>query len=264
MVVGVIGIGKIGLALINSFLRSLKKEEIIASDKSKERCRLAEELGISVYENNSHIAKKADIVWIAVKPQEAVDVLEEISPFITEKKIIVSVIAGLKISKIISVLKKNAKVIRVMPNLPLLVNEGAIAVCKGTEASEEDINQVVSLLSTMGKVIIVEENKMDAITGLSGSGPAYVSLFIEAMVEAGVRLGLKREDALILSAQTVMGTAKMVLLGKHPAILREEVTSPAGTTAEGMFVLERWGVRAAVMEAIYTAYEKSKRLGDEG
>lgn len=262
MIVGVIGIGRIGLALIQCFLKSLKKEEIIASDKSKERRRLAEDLGILSYEENSRIAKEADIIWLVVKPQEAIDVLEEISPFLTEKKLVVSVIAGLRISKIMSVLKKNTKVIRVMPNLPLLVNEGAFAVCKGAGVSEEDLLRVIYLLNEMGKVIVVEEDKMDAITGLSGSGPAYVSLFIEAMTEAGVRLGLRREDALMLSAQTVLGTAKMILLGKHPAILREEVTSPAGTTAEGMFILEHRGVKAAIMEAIHAAYERSKKLSD--
>lgn len=260
MIVGIIGIGKIGLALLQSFLKSLKKDEIIASDTSEERRCLAEELGISVYETNSSLAKKADMIWLAVKPQEVTGVLEEIGPFVTEEKLIVSVVAGLKISKIVSILRKNAKVVRVMPNVPLLINEGAIAVCKGAWVSEEDMKLIMSLLNPLGKVIIVEENKMDVITGLSGSGPAYVSLFIEAMVEAGVRLGLKREEALMLSAQTVLGTAKMVLLGKHPAILREEVTSPAGTTAEGLFILEQRGVRAAVMEAIQAAYERSKSL----
>lgn len=262
MVVGVIGIGRIGLALLQSFLKNLNKEHIIATDKSRERRSLAEELGVLVCETNSQLAEQADTIWLAVKPKEVLEVLNEIRPCVTEDKVIVSVVAGLKTARITSVLNKKTKVVRVMPNLPLLVNEGAIAVCKGVGISEEDLRKIISLLNPLGKVLVVDEDKMDAVTGLSGSGPAYVSLFVEAMVEAGVRLGLTREEAVALSAQTVLGTAKMILLGKHPAILREEVTSPAGTTAEGLFVLEQRGVRAAIMEAVQRACERSKRLSN--
>ncbi len=258
-----IGIGKMGLAILKGLLEVLSREEVLACDVLEERRRLAGELGVRAFPDGRDLVGESDLLILAVKPKEAPGVLRDLSALLDDSKVILSIVAGLGTSKISQLLDHRGRILRMMPNLLLSVREGAMALCAGPRARRDDVEEVRRLFSSLGEVIEVPEELMDAVTGLSGSGPAFFSLFIEAMTEAGVRLGLRREDALRLSAQTALGTAKMVLQGKHPSLLREEVTSPAGTTAEGLSVLEAEGVRGAIIEAIWASARRARELSNE-
>lgn len=262
MRVGLIGIGKMGFAILGGLLEVLPTEDVLACDISQERRRLAEELGVRVFSDGRDLVREVDLLVLAVKPKEAPGVLRDLSVLLDDSRAVLSIVAGLGTPKISQLLGNRGRILRMMPNLPLSVREGAMALCVGPRARRDDVEEVKRLFSSLGEVIEIPEELMDAVTGLSGSGPAFFSLFIEAMTEAGVRLGLRREDALRLSAQTALGTAKMILQGKHPSLLREEVTSPAGTTAEGLSVLEAEGVRGAINEAIWASARRARELSD--
>jgi pyrroline-5-carboxylate reductase len=207
------------------------------------------------------IAEACRIIFLAVKPQDMGVVLKELEPVIGEEHVVVSIAAGVPIVRIESGLGGRPGVIRVMPNTPCLVGEGAMALSCG-RVSEEDLNMVVEWLKGLGIVRVVPENLLDAVTGLSGSGPAYVYLLIEALSDGGLLCGMQRGMATELAVQTVLGAAKLVKeLGEHPALLREKVASPGGTAAAGLFELEAGGVRASVMRAVRAATERSKELG---
>jgi len=263
--IGFIGAGMMAEALLKGMLREkvAANEDIIVSDVIPERLvSLQETYGIAVGRDNRETAAAAGTVFLSVKPQVMEKVLLEISPVITPDKLVVSIAAGITTEYLESYLRKNARVVRLMPNTPCLVEEGITALCLGQNAGEAEVEEVKLLIGPMGKIIWTEEKLMDAVTGLSGSGPAFVFLLIEAMADGGVLAGFSRDTAVLLAAQTCLGAAKMVLeLDEHPGRLRDMVTSPGGTAIAGIHALEESGVRAALMNAVMTATRRSQELG---
>lgn len=247
-------------AIISGILKNgiNEAENIVAYDVSDERIKYMEEkYNIAFLSSEKEILKEAEYVFIAVKPQ--------VFPFISESRIghnyqgtIISIMAGIDSIN----LKKafpEAEIVRTMPNIPATVGEGITGVCYSMDISDKRIENVISILESIGKVLILEEKNIDALTGLSGSGPAFVFQFAEAMSDAGVYCGLSRSDSYLLAAQTIFGSAKMMMeTGKHPGELKDWVTSPGGTTIEGIKELEKYGFKNAVMEAVISSYKKSK------
>ena len=235
--IGFIGCGKMGEALCKSMVNSRLSEasRIIASDVLAERCKLlSQEIGIQTTQNNKDVASFADIIILAVKPQMVNEILADLKNSITQRHLVVSIAAGIPIQCIESRLQSGVRVIRVMPNTPCLVGLSATAFALGLHATQKDGQLVSTIFNSVGKVFHMDEKYLDAVTGLSGSGPAYVYMFIEALSDGGVKMGLPRDIATILAAQTVLGAAKMLLeTGQHPAQLKDAVTSPGGTTIEG-------------------------------
>ncbi len=214
-----------------------------------------------VAENLIDAVTGADIVLVAVKPLVVPAVLSEIAVSLTANHLIISIAAGVLIATMESMIGPNIPVIRAMPNTPSLVGEGATAIAGGTHTNSEHIAQAAFLFSAVGRTVIVEERLMDAVTGLSGSGPAYVYMMIEALMDGGVKAGLTRDTARLLAAQTVYGAAKMVLdSDEHPAQLKDNVTTPGGTTIQALAVLERAGFRTAIIDAIEAATARSNEL----
>ena len=215
-----------------------------------------------VQKGNVEAAREADIVILSVKPQVIERVLVEITSVVDDRKLVISIAAGIVISRIEKALKDGAHVVRVMPNTPALVLAGAAAIAGGKNATSNDLALAQSIFNSVGRAVIVEEKLMDAVTGLSGSGPAYVFMIIDALSDAGVKAGLPRQLALELAAQTVYGAAKMVLETKeHPGKLRDMVTSPGGTTIEGLHALEKGKLRATLINAVEAATARSRELG---
>ena len=258
-----IGGGAICEALLKGILdkKMLTPEQISVSDVNPERTRLlSEEFGVGV-STAVAAAEFADILFLTVKPHIVAPVLQEIGRQIAESVLIVSVAAGVKISTIEALLP-GRRVIRVMPNTPVAVGAGMSAITKGKYATESDVELVNCLFSAVGRAVVVDEPMMDAVTGMSGSGPGYVFVLIDALTDAGVRVGLARDTALLLAAQTFLGAAKMVLeTGKHPSALRDMVTSPGGSTIAGIQVLEDNAVRSALIKAVVAATERSREMG---
>lgn len=261
--IGFIGIGKMGAALIEGLQakKVVTAAQIIACDADPQACSRAErELGVKVAADNKQVAQDAPAVVLAVKPNVVADVLDEIAEPLGAK-LLISIAAGIPTAAIEARLGESARVIRVMPNTPCQVGEAAACFALGKQAQEEDAELVQSLFGAVGVCLRVEEKLMDAVTGLSGSGPAYVALIIEALSDGGVKMGLPRDVATQLAAQTVLGTGKMILeQGIHPGQLKDQVTSPGGTTVEGLHVLERAGVRGAFVAAVEAATNKSRLL----
>ena len=263
--IGVIGGGKIGSALIRGILKAglVHKDQIIASaPRDSVRQSLAKESGIRVTSGNVEVTEFADTVILTVKPQIIDSVLQEISRKIGVKKLLISVAAGVPLARIEGYLPKGSRVVRVMTNTPCVVGVAASAYARGSHATKEDLDRVERILKSVGIALQLEERYLDAVTGLSGSGPAYVFLFIESLADGGVRAGLSREGALQLALQTVYGSAKLAWeSGKHLAQLRDEITSPRGTTIAGLYALEKGGFRGTVMEAVLKATERSQAMG---
>lgn len=266
---GFIGAGAMAEAILQGVLTAdlLPAESIVAYDIRQEHVQqLAERWGIVAAETIEEAAR-AEIVLFAVKPQHLHDVLADIAPAIGEGQCIVSIAAGISIAAIEQRVGTAVPVVRVMPNTPCLVGEGAIAVARGSAATDEHEAAVVRLFGAVGEVVVVPEEQIDIVTGLSGSGPAYVCMVIEAMADGAVAAGMARDLALRLATQTVLGTGRLVReglqMGEHPAVLRERVTSPAGTTARGLGVLEEKSVRAAFSQAVQAAVQRAKELGEE-
>jgi pyrroline-5-carboxylate reductase len=260
---GFIGAGKMATAIIRGMLRNgTSIEAIVASDPNPStRAALVGETGIATFDSNAEVVKNSDVIVLAVKPQMMAAVLLELRPLITPEHLVVSVAAGVSLATMANALGSDRRLVRAMPNTPSLVGEGAAAYCLGCAARDGDEAIVASCLMAIGKAFRVPESQLDAVTGLSGSGPAFVYVMIEALADGGVRAGLPREIAQTLAAQTVLGSAKMVLeTGQHPGYLKDQVTSPAGTTIAGLHALERGGVRAALMDAVEAAYERSVEL----
>lgn len=264
---GFIGVGNMGEALIRGMINSgiVSTTNVFASDIDTVKLeRLRDELGIKILQSNCDLVSNSDIILLVVKPNVIKSVLQEISPILTKPKWCIAIVAGVNIATIEAILPPGSPVVRVMPNTPAMVSEGMTAISPGKNASDEHIQKTKQMLQSVGKVIIVQEKLMDAVTALSGSGPAFVFLVIESLTDAGVQLGLSRADAAIMAAQTVLGAAKMAVgTGEHPAVLKNKVTSPAGTTAAGLYKLEKNGVRAAFIEAVVAATERSKELSSE-
>ena len=264
--IGFIGGGNMAEALIKGLLAGdMPAEKIMASEPSDSRREhLAEAYGIGLAENNLDLMVKCDIIVLAIKPQIVVEVLEEVAGAYSEDKLIVSILAGVKSATIEKFFQGAPRVVRVMPNTPALVGEAASTICRGHHASQQDLTVVRQLFETVGKVQLIDERQMDAATGLSGSGPAYIYTVIEALADGGVREGLRRDVAHALAVQTVVGAALMVReTGEHPAILRDQVCSPGGTAITGVSTLERKGLRTTLMEAVSAAAARSRELGGD-
>jgi pyrroline-5-carboxylate reductase len=263
--IGVIGGGKMGEVIIGGIVsRKLAfAGDITVADKVKERLQeLKDTYGVAITGNNSKAAKLADVVILAVKPQDMGSVLHELNPAIDGNKLIVSIAAGIPTGFIEGCLRGDARVIRAMPNTPAMIGEGAAALTCGRNASKKDLDLACFIFDALGITVVVKEELMDAVTGLSGSGPAYGFIIIEALTDAGVRMGLNRDIALKLAAQTMLGAAKLCLHGeKHPAELKDMVTSPGGTTIAGLKALEDGRIRAIIMAAVEAATLRSKELG---
>ena len=259
---GIIGCGNMGGAMLRQMLKAglFTPEEVIVSDKNPSlRAQLKSELGVNVTYRNEEAAA-ATTLLLAVKPQFVREVGAEIAGAVNPSALIISIVAGYDLAMLHALLQSDAAhIIRVMPNTPAMVGEGVLAACRGEYVADEEWKLGMKLLSCMGMAEEVTENLMDAVTGLSGSSPAFVFLFLEALADAGVRGGLPRATAQRFAAQTLLGSAKLALeTGKHPGELKDMVTSPAGTTIEGVAALERNAFRSAVMEAVEAAIQKSK------
>ena len=263
MKLGVIGAGNMGSAIIKGYLASgAEPRSVMVCGHHPERLeKMSEELGIVVMESAVKLTEASDVILVAVKPKDTAGVLEEIDPAFTPEKILVSIAAGKTIKDLSSACPSATKIIRVMPNTPAQVGSGMSALSRSEGVTDEDYRMTETIFKGIGLAEEVPEGLMDAVTGLSGSGPAFVYMFIEALADGGVLCGLPREKALALAAQTVYGSARMVLeTGNHPAALKDAVCSPGGTTIEGVRELEAGSFRSIVIEAVTAACEKSKAL----
>ena len=265
LTIGFLGAGKMATALAKGFVQAglVSPEQIIASDVNESSAAsFAREVGAKTTAFNPDVVKFATVVIVAVKPDQVGELISEIREHLTERHLLISIAAGVTLAQLESCLETGARLVRVMPNTPALVGESASAFATGKAASAGDAELTHKLLSSVGIAFHVKESLLDAVTGLSGSGPAYGYLFIEALSDGGVAAGLPRDIATRLAAQTVLGAASMVLkTGLHPGALKDMVTSPGGTTIEGVHELEKGGLRGTVMNAVRAAAEKSKRLG---
>jgi pyrroline-5-carboxylate reductase len=265
---GFIGAGKMATALAAGFVRGgiLPEQQMLASDAIETaRTEFARQTRIRTTASNSEVIKFARVVLLAVKPGQVREVLAECKKDFTADHLLISIAAGVSLASLEQALPAGVRVIRVMPNTPALVGASASAFALGQSARREDGELVQKLLGTVGLALELKETMLDAVTGLSGSGPAYAYLMIEALSDGGVAAGLPRDVATKLAAQTVFGAGKMVLeTGQHPGVLKDMVASPGGTTIEGLCELEKGGLRGTVMSAVRAAAEKSRKLGQGG
>lgn len=264
LTIGFLGAGKMAAALGGGFVRAklIAPEDLIASDVSEPaRAAFAEVTGARTTGWNPEVALAANVLVLAVKPDQASAVLAEIRKSFTPRHLLLSIAAGLTLARLEGTLGEGARVIRVMPNTPAMVGASASAFAAGRSALPEDAELAQRLLSAVGFACQVKEPLLDAVTGLSGSGPAYAYQFIEALSDGGVAMGLPRDIATRLAAQTLLGAARMVLeTGLHPAALKDQVTSPGGTTIEALHALEKGGLRAAVMDAVRASATKARLM----
>lgn len=265
LTIGFLGAGKMATALAKGFVSAdlVTRAQIRGSDPIfAARTAFAKETGGKTTASNLDVAKFANVLIVAVKPGQVGELLEEIRPALTPRHLIISIAAGVPIAKLENGMSDGARVIRVMPNTPALVGASATAYALGKSATAADAILAQRLFSAVGIAFQVKESLLDAVTGLSGSGPAYVYLIIEALSDGGVASGLPRDIATKLAAQTVFGSARMVLeTGQHPGSLKDMVTSPGGTTIEGLHELEKGKVRGVLINAVRAATEKSRKLG---
>ncbi len=262
--IAIIGGGKMGSIIAQGLIscKLVSQKDITVTDIDAARLQaIRSELGLQASGENKATVKNADIIILAVKPQNMAQTLKEIAPAVNKAKIVISIAAGITTGFVEGYLTKGARVIRVMPNTPALASAGATAVTKGTNASAADIKLARAIFDAVGITVEVDEKLMDAVTGLSGSGPAYCFVMLEALSDAGVQMGLPRDLALKLAAQTMLGSAKLCLEGNlHPAQLKDMVTSPAGTTAAGLQALEKGKIRATLIAAVEAATKRSREL----
>ncbi|MDD1747682.1 MAG: pyrroline-5-carboxylate reductase [Methanomassiliicoccales archaeon] len=267
MRIGFIGAGNMAEALMKGIVSAgiATKDEVITGEVIKERRDyISRTLSVKATNDNVEVARFAHVLLLAVKPQQMGTVLEELKPYLSPEHLVISIAAGIKITYIESRLNAGVRVVRVMPNQPCLVGASASAFALGKFAKAEDRDLVLRVLQSVGMALPVDEKLLDAVTGLSGSGPAFVYLVIESMADGGVLSGLPRDVAVKLAAQTVFGAAKTVLdTGIHPAAGKDMVASPAGTTIEGLRVLEEAGVRGAFIDAVEAATKRSTELGEK-
>lgn len=265
--ISIIGSGAIGEALLSGIISSgaYPLNSVFSSDISPDRAKLiGERYGIETSTDNSKIVSSADIVILAVKPNLINDVALEVSKHIKKDTVVISVAAGVSVQQLTKRLPKSTKIFRVMPNMPMLVKEGMSVLVPGHDISGDDLAVVEEIFSSVGTTLVVEEYMIDAVTAVSGSGPAYVLLLIEALADAGVRMGLPREIALKLASQTARGSAFLQqMTGEHPARLKDRITSPGGTTIAGLHVLEKGGFRGIISAAVEAATKRSIELRNE-
>jgi len=258
-----IGGGNMAEAIIKGLIKQNSGVQIMVAEIALERRVYLNDTysGIKVVENAAEAASFGEIVILAIKPQQSTSVLSTLEKNLHPDQLIVSIMAGIRTQNIEEALESGTRVVRVMPNTPALVGAGATAICSGRKTTTADLDRVETIFAQIGQVVRVEEKQMDAVTGLSGSGPAFVCMFIEALTDAGVKNGLPRAVAAQLAVQTVLGTAKLVHeSGDHPALLRDKVTSPGGTTIAGMHALEVGAFKGTVMNAVDVATHRSKEL----
>jgi pyrroline-5-carboxylate reductase len=265
LTIGFLGAGKMATALAKGVIRAglVSAKQVMASDPSAAaRAAFGRETGAKTTPANGAVVKFAEVLVLAVKPDQVAGVLADIRAHFTGKHLLISIAAGVPLARLEAGLGSGARLIRVMPNTPALVGASAAAFALGKSARPEDGELAQKLFSAVGVSFQVKEPLLDAVTGLSGSGPAYVYLFIEGLSDGGVAAGLPRDVATRLAAQTVLGSAKMVLeTGLHPGALKDMVTSPGGTTIEGVHELEKGRLRGTLISAVRAATEKSRKLG---
>ncbi len=261
--IGFVGAGNMAEALIRGLLRGGEGERVAASTPRAERIdELRARYGIEGTTDNVALAARSDIVVLCVKPQIMRKVLEELAPNLRPDTLVISVAAGVPIAAIEALLPPGVRVIRAMPNMPALVDAGATAISRGGHASEADLALAKRIFDSVGITVVLDEQLLDAVTGLSGSGPAYIFLVLEALADAGVKVGLSRRTAQTLAAQTVLGSAKLLLeTGEHPGQLKDRVTSPGGTAIAGLHTLEAGGLRTTLIDAVEAATRRSHELG---
>lgn len=260
--IGWIGCGNMGGAILRGALESgvIARENAVVYDSKEDRMENAVGWGAVLAESCADVCARSDLVLLAVKPQQAAEVLTQCGAAL-EGKGLISIVAGISAERLRSMMQGSPRILRVMPNTPAMVFEGAFALCSDNDLSPEEMDAAEELFRAIGVVEKVPEYMIDAVCGLSGGGPAYVAMFIEAMADGGVKQGLPRAAAYRLAAQTCLGTAKMILdMGIHPGQLKDMVTSPGGTTIEGCEVLEKGGMRGAVIACVNAAAEKSRKL----
>jgi pyrroline-5-carboxylate reductase len=264
-VIGFIGAGNMAEAVVRGLLKAeaVSPQQLTAADVDEDRLAwMKKTFDIEVTRDNTDLVASCDIVMLAVKPQVVQGVLDEVGGALGSHKLLISFVAGLTLDTLRSRVAGGTRVVRVVPNTPATVSEGMSCIASDGPASAGDLDTARSIFATVGKTLMLPEIQMDAVTALSGSGPAYVFLIAEALADGGVRMGLPRPAAAMLAAQTLLGAARLLLeSGIHPGQLKDQVTSPGGTTIAGLHRLESGGVRAALMSAVQAAAERSIELG---
>lgn len=262
--IAVIGAGKLGEALISGMIDAgiVKKDQFIATAAHRERLdQLKKKIGVKTTLSNGEAVRKSNLVLLCVKPQVVEEVLRQIADDLTANHVLISVAASVSTRFMESILAKPVPVLRAMPNTPCLVREGMTAISPGKHATHAHVQQAKKIFDAIGRTLIVDEKHMDAVTGLSASGPAFVYIIIESFIEGGVKVGLPREVATLLAAQMVHGAASMVLkTGEHPAKLKDIVTTPAGCTVDGLLELEDGGLRVTLIKAVDRATRRAREL----
>ncbi|MFH2090826.1 MAG: pyrroline-5-carboxylate reductase [Pseudomonadota bacterium] len=265
--IGFIGSGNMAEALVSGLVLSgaAKPENILCSDIAQDLLtNIKNKYKVNTTSDNCEVARQSEIVIFATKPQILGSVLKETASVLDTSKLIISIAAGVPLAAIASGLHKNLRLIRVMPNICAFVKESATAIAAGEFATKEDVALARAIFDSVGKTVFIQENVlMDAFTGLSGSGPAYIFTIVDAMADAGVKMGLSRKDSLFLSTQTVLGAARLLLeSGEHPGQLKDRVASPGGTAIAGIHTLEQGGLRTTMINAVESATKRSKELGE--
>ena len=262
--VAILGAGKMGGILLQAFLKNnlLLPDQLLATVQHPDRAlALSAQFGVNVGTDNLAAARQADVILLGIKPMQVPAVIGEILPALNPSKLVLSFAASVKTRAIEDAAGCDLAVIRAMPNTPALLSAGATALCSGRFVTPQQIALAQRIFSTVGRTVVVDEKHMDAVTGLSGSGPAFLYIIIEALAEAGVNVGLPRDVATLLAAQTAYGSARMVLeTGYHPALLKDAVTTPAGCTVDGILALEEGGLRATLIKAVKRATERAREL----
>ena len=262
--VAILGAGKMGGILLEAFLKSkvLQPEQILATVQHPERAaQLSAQWGVEVTTDNLAAAREADLILIGVKPITVPELVEEIRPALTPEKLLISFAASVNTVAIEKAAATTIAVIRSMPNTPSMLGAGITALSAGRHATTLHLEIASRLFATVGRTVVVDEKHMDAVTGLSASGPAFMYIILESLAEAGVKVGLPRDIATLLAAQTALGSAKMVLeTGYHPALLKDAVTTPAGCTIDGILELEEGGLRVTLIKAVMRATQRAKEL----
>lgn len=262
--VAVLGAGKMGGILLQAFLKNnlLHPDQITATVAHPERAHaLSTQLGVEVTTDNLHAAQHADVILLGVKPLQVPALVAEIRLALNSQKLLLSFAASVKTSAIEEAAGLDLGVIRAMPNTPAMLAAGITALCRGRFVTDDQLSIAQRIFSTVGRTVVVDEKHMDAVTGLSGSGPAFIYIIIEALAEAGVNVGLPRDIATLLAAQTTYGSARMVLeTGYHPALLKDAVTTPAGCTVDGILELEEGGLRVTLIKAVKRATQRAREL----
>lgn len=264
--IGFIGAGTMGSTIICALINSgfILREDIIASEISEKQCeKVADELKITTTLDNVELCNNSEVIVLCTKPYAVGDVLQSIKTALDKSHLILSIAAGVGTLSIENIIGKELSVIRIMPNTPALVGEGMSAVCKGRYADSLQVKFAVELFSKIGRCIEIDEKHIDAVTGISGSGPAFIYLIIEALADGGVKLGLPKRQALELAAQTTLGAAKMILeTRKHPSVLKDEVTTPGGCTIAGLMVMENNKIRAALSQTVQETARTASQLSN--